>query len=616
MRIALLSICLLLSYAVSAQEFVRHTIHFDSDQSEISSEEKLEATTFIQTLSGYNECYLSIIGHTDQDGDLDYNMDLSEARATNVQDYIASIGSPDWEVNVDYQGEEALISHSDDEDTKWQNRRVELIAEVYQYGSLEELFPQISSFPTQAKQQHTIDISQTSNVTLEKGTEVTIPQDAFEYLDGSPVLDTEVMMVFKEAYDYSDMITHGLFTQTDSEMIETGGMIYIAASADGKELKLKADKSIEVKMAAQIEKDDMQLFLPADGSSGSEWVATDQDVEVEKTQKKVFLKLDMTPITDYEVELERVAKPTFTPMPRLPRLRREPMPPSKRMYTKAEYEKVYAKYEVSHSEYQEEAKSYPDRLSAWKDEARARINTIRSYRSQLRKIQVGYKLKGQIARVARLQDSISNDMLIKEFSDYYRQRSAEMYTPLSDVKKAAFQNQMHNVNEIIGINIAEKAKVQLQDYFPELAALISGMIKSVFTRKVELGLVSDEQMVRYVLSSSSLGWINCDRFRDFEEDALTDVAITGVADYGTNLMIFHNIKSMFAPRGKITSGTRTYSRIPKGEEVTIISIHFKDKKPYLATRDLTIGDIESIPLDYKPSSARRINRLITKLERT
>jgi len=544
-------------------------------------------------------------------------MILSEERASNVLDYVTNIGNPDWEVNIDYQGEEALLNQLDDAVMKQQNRRVELIAEVYQYESLEELLPQLSSTSSsQTEQLYTIDNNQATDFILSKGTEVVIPEDAFEYLDGTPVLDTNIELVFKEAYDYSDMITHGLFTQTDSIMIETGGMISIAAYVGGKEVRLKNEKSIEVKMAAQIEKEEMQFFLPAEGSGGSVWVATDQEAKVETTQEKVFLKFDLTPITDFEVDLERVIEPTFDPMPRLPRLRREPMPPSSRMYSSAEYEEVYANYEVSHAEYQDEAKSYPNRLSAWKAEARARIDTIRSYRDQLRTIQVGYKLKQQINRVARLQDSISNDILIKEFVDNYRNNMVEMYTPLSNVKKAAFQNQLHNVNEVIGINIGEKAKMQIQDYFFELAPVIGSLVRAVFTKKAELGLIDDDKMVRYILSSSTLGWINCDRFRNFDQKQLTDVATTGVADNGIHLMVFHNIKSMFAPRGKFSSGTRTYHDIPRGEEVTIISIHYKEKKPYLATRDITIGDVESIPLDYKPSSARKISRLLKKLERT
>lgn len=93
-----------------------------------------------------------------------------------------------------------------------------------------------------------------------KGTQVKIPRECFIYEDGNPVRDS-IIITLKECYTPSDIIWNNLSTQTEHELLETGGMIYLDAHAGNKKLKIKEDKNIEIGFPRKKgAKEDMKLY--------------------------------------------------------------------------------------------------------------------------------------------------------------------------------------------------------------------------------------------------------------------------------------------------------------------------------------------------------------------
>ncbi len=72
---------------------------------------------------------VSLNGHTDTSGDADYNMKLSERRATKVRDLLATYGVPDEWMTVYAFGETDLNVPTPDGVKEPKNRRVEVFAE-------------------------------------------------------------------------------------------------------------------------------------------------------------------------------------------------------------------------------------------------------------------------------------------------------------------------------------------------------------------------------------------------------------------------------------------------------------------------------------------------------
>jgi outer membrane protein OmpA-like peptidoglycan-associated protein len=79
-----------------------------------------------QTLSGYNQTYVDVLGHTDSTGSDASNQTLSVNRAQAVATYLTSRGVASARIGVRGYGESAPIASNDTEEGRAQNRRVEI----------------------------------------------------------------------------------------------------------------------------------------------------------------------------------------------------------------------------------------------------------------------------------------------------------------------------------------------------------------------------------------------------------------------------------------------------------------------------------------------------------
>ncbi|MCI4669040.1 MAG: hypothetical protein MRZ79_12975 [Bacteroidia bacterium] len=91
-----------------------------------------------------------------------------------------------------------------------------------------------------------------------KGTIIHVDPEALETVDGSPLgksIDVELL----EMTDLSSMALQNAPTVSDGRLLETGGAYYLGMSSDGKQLRIKSGKSIEVEFPKLTDKE-MNLF--------------------------------------------------------------------------------------------------------------------------------------------------------------------------------------------------------------------------------------------------------------------------------------------------------------------------------------------------------------------
>jgi len=103
-------------------------IYFDFDKSEVKPESEPTLKEIAKLLSDNSSLKLFVVGHTDNTGDYQYNMKLSQSRSEAVVNALVS------KYNVDKKrltaagvGPLAPVTSNDKEEGKAQNRRVELI---------------------------------------------------------------------------------------------------------------------------------------------------------------------------------------------------------------------------------------------------------------------------------------------------------------------------------------------------------------------------------------------------------------------------------------------------------------------------------------------------------
>lgn len=103
-------------------------ILFDTDKATIKAESKPTLEQISDLLNSNTKLKLVIVGHTDNQGDLDYNMDLSKRRARSVEDTLVN----EYKISAERLsswgvGYLSPVASNRDEAGRAKNRRVELV---------------------------------------------------------------------------------------------------------------------------------------------------------------------------------------------------------------------------------------------------------------------------------------------------------------------------------------------------------------------------------------------------------------------------------------------------------------------------------------------------------
>lgn len=115
-----------------------------------------------------------------------------------------------------------------------------------------------------------IDSDKDQHIFGEKGTHLFVEKSSFVFEDGTPV-KSKVSVEMKEFYDKKTILLAGLATQTRNGFLESGGMIHLQATAEGKKVKLK--KEITIEMPTQNTKvrseEGMKVYFASNNTNNS-----------------------------------------------------------------------------------------------------------------------------------------------------------------------------------------------------------------------------------------------------------------------------------------------------------------------------------------------------------
>lgn len=103
-----------------------------------------------------------------------------------------------------------------------------------------------------------------------QGTIIRIYKNTFVGADGKSIKgDVEIKLI--EVLSPIDMVLGNLTTTFENKILETGGMIYINATSNNKEISIGADKSLLIKMPTDYALTNMSLFEGQKDSIGIKW---------------------------------------------------------------------------------------------------------------------------------------------------------------------------------------------------------------------------------------------------------------------------------------------------------------------------------------------------------
>ncbi|WP_207423863.1 OmpA family protein [Desertivirga brevis] len=102
-------------------------ILFDTGKSSLKSEAKKNIESLVASLKSNPGTNVMVVGHTDNVGSDQYNLSLSEQRASSVKNYISNLGINSSRVTTRGMGEAEPIADNTTEVGKASNRRVEVV---------------------------------------------------------------------------------------------------------------------------------------------------------------------------------------------------------------------------------------------------------------------------------------------------------------------------------------------------------------------------------------------------------------------------------------------------------------------------------------------------------
>ena len=101
-------------------------VYFDYDQADLREADRISLTRNGEAMKKYDFLTVTIEGHADERGTIEYNLTLSDRRARVVYDYMTSIGIPGSRIKAIAYGKEIPVCSESNEDCWQRNRRAHL----------------------------------------------------------------------------------------------------------------------------------------------------------------------------------------------------------------------------------------------------------------------------------------------------------------------------------------------------------------------------------------------------------------------------------------------------------------------------------------------------------
>jgi len=137
-------------------------------------------------------------------------------------------------------------------------------------GNSTDVFNKIyygNNIPTQT---FSIDPNIDNIITGTNGTKIRIPRNSFVDSSGQ-IITSKIEISLKEVFTKQEMVLGNLTTTYNGKPLETGGMIYIDAISNDKNLLLADNNSIQVALPTDSTLNNMSLFSGTQDSTGINW---------------------------------------------------------------------------------------------------------------------------------------------------------------------------------------------------------------------------------------------------------------------------------------------------------------------------------------------------------
>ena len=566
-----LSLCICLQAKTTTKKI---HILFDTDKYELNPTEIQKLNEFITSFPDDNNYEITISGHTDNRGSINYNKELSENRAEKVKAYFVKKGLHQNIINIQYLGELAPLKANISENNMQQNRRVEITLTYYYFENISELEHALDVYKTN---EYVINPKKEHVLKGKKGVKILIKPNTFISDDGS-IIEESVTIEFVEALDINDFLSSKLVTNSKGKIIESGGMVKLTATtASGKSVKIDPKNPVSIAIPTTNRQDNMEVFL---SNEGSDWTPTNQPIltsNLSFPQMKMPFKHE-NPIKLPNFKIDKSGQPKMPNEPKMPSSPKEPR--------KESYERKIYWYQIFNKE-----------------------KIIQKQEERYNKALVNYdKRVGRYNKMLKYYDNNMTEYK-KKFREYHI--AMEEWKAKIEVERNTFKSTPEYQEALKRYNIVQ---VKIDDRYSKQLIAWKEYKNKKLSEEAEnmekLGITDMNMMNQYFFAFNSLGWVNVDRFYKYKEED-KEMIVLNTKDHNEEekvYVVFKTIKSIIPMDADSTNKQYKKNNIPKSEQASILAYTVKDGKPMIYHQTLNASD--NYTLNYTPSSFAEIKKLL------
>ena len=378
-----------------------------------------------------------------------------------------------------------------------------------------------------------IDPTKDTLIKCQKGTLVYLPAKSLQFQDGSSP-SGQVQLEIKECYTLADFIGDNLTTTSGSRILETGGMVNVSLSNNGKQLRMKDGKEYALYFPRHGKEDDMQLFYGNHDPSGKlDWSLA----PALKTEQ-----------IEFKSETELIDQTLYSCNILI----------SGRTVAIGDFD---VKWEMRDSE-QTIEDYFSSNFSATDD-------MKKEFCSQNYKADFDLKLdtSGKVSDITF--DETTTPAFDKIISDFF------YALPPLEISTMA----KHSPDVMYGLVITGRTEIDRNKYNTQFKQKYASFKDKAITK------IDQAELNYFVQTATKFGWINCDRFWNTQDEKI-EFFVKSKSPNDTKILIaFKDINSVM--QGTPKGDRFVFSNIPVSQGIKVIGITYDNGKPSMGVAETT-----------------------------
>jgi hypothetical protein len=446
-------------------------------------------------------------------------------------------------------------------------------------------------------------------IKCKEGTLLSIPANAFLNASNQNPVSGEVNISVREFYKISDMMIAGLTTTSNNQLLETGGMINIKATSkeSNDSCILKPGKSIVIAMPNQDTQNvgGMQLFNGVHGNNNINWVSQSGISGLVQNWRSGRSSFSQNP---FQLDAEFVF-PDETPR-------------VKPLLINSKPADLQAEAKISIRDLVQQEGIVTRKANGYIDT----LGNLHCYKIGNTPQQISFT---EIYSPAIYQDmkvnlpvevnvSFKSNLNHNYFQKLFKMGKGK---PDSLVTVTIALKPVVKVTSIEKIRTKYKYAITVKEYRKK-QKYQAALFREYEKKLKRLQLYNEEKLAKaesnsttnlqnaqnyFLLSTSSLGWINCDRF--YASPAKVDYLVK-LKEPASLIIVFNSLKSIMS-----CDLNGVFAGVPLNEKITIVGLKTEKGKLLMALHETTVTKESFEGLSFKPVTVKEYKSRLEKLNR-